>query len=382
MFPIIAALLIIGIFGALTYYIARRLTSSFRVRFPGLKTWYILVPGLFLCACMALGFLSSRLPLPSLFREILEFAGFCWMGIFIYLLIYTLFFDIIILISRLFSSERFKRDRAVFARGVAVIALVAITCTYGFCNARCIRVANYEIAAEGAEGLRIVLLSDLHLGSVGSESRIADIVSEVNSLEADVVCFAGDFFDTDFASVADPEGARRELLKLSAKYGVYMCPGNHDGGSTAKDMNLFAESCNIEVLNDEYVVIDGKIVLAGRLDRSSIGGYMGLKRGELSDVLEGAPKELFTIVLDHNPARWNTYENEADLVLSGHTHEGQIFPGSLVTGLMYDVDYGYGEGGKDRPDIIVSSGIGYWGLPMRVGTASEIVCIDTVKAEK
>lgn len=382
MFPIIAALLIIGIFGSLTYYISRRLASALRVKFPRFKNLYIFVPGLFLCACMALGFLSSRLPLPSAIREVLEFAGFCWMGIFVYLIIYTLFFDIIILVARLFSLERFKRDRAVFARGVAVIVLSFITCVYGFCNARCIRVTDYKVAAEGAEGIRIVLLSDLHLGSVGSESRLADIVSEVNSLKADIVCFAGDFFDTDFASVADPEGARRELLKLSSKYGVYMCPGNHDGGSTAKDMNLFAESCNIEVLNDEYVVIDEKIVLAGRLDRSSIGGYMGLIRKDIKDVLAGAPEELFTIVLDHNPARWNTYGNEVDLVLSGHTHEGQIFPGSVITGLMYDVDYGYGDGGTKRGDIIVSSGIGYWGLPMRVGTASEIVCIDTVKAEK
>ena len=74
-----------------------------------------------------------------------------------------------------------------------------------------------------------------------------------------------------------------------------------------------------------------------------------------------------------------TYTNEADLILCGHTHKGQLFPARFVTNAMYTVDYGYYQKDSQSPHVIVTSGIGYWGMPMRVGTNSEIVSIKIVK---
>ena len=120
------------------------------------------------------------------------------------------------------------------------------------------------------------------------------------------------------------------------------------------------------------------MVLVGRLDGSPIGGYGTQKRKELSEFLKNEDKTLPVVVLDHNPGKIHTYTNEADLILCGHTHKGQLFPASFVTNAMYTVDYGYYQKDSQSPHVIVTSGIGYWGMPMRVGTNSEIVSIKIV----
>jgi predicted MPP superfamily phosphohydrolase len=79
--------------------------------------------------------------------------------------------------------------------------------------------------------------------------------------------------------------------------------------------------------------------------------------------------------MDHNPANAGEYTTEADLILCGHTHKGQIFPGSLITGMLYTVDHGHYQKDADSPHIIVTSGFGTWGMPMRVGTNCEMVTI-------
>ena len=81
------------------------------------------------------------------------------------------------------------------------------------------------------------------------------------------------------------------------------------------------------------------------------------------------------VVMDHNPANVDAYSDEVDLILSGHTHKGQIFPGSLITNQMFSVDYGYYRKDAQSPHVVVTSGVGYWGMPLRVGTDCEIVSI-------
>ena len=91
--------------------------------------------------------------------------------------------------------------------------------------------------------------------------------------------------------------------------------------------------------------------------------------------LEGVDPALPVVVMDHNPAHIGEYGPDVDLILCGHTHKGQILPGSLITSRMYTVDYGYYRAGESSPQVIVSSGVGAWGMPMRVGTDCEIVKI-------
>jgi predicted MPP superfamily phosphohydrolase len=186
------------------------------------------------------------------------------------------------------------------------------------------------------------------------------------------VLIAGDFFDNDFGAIREPEKAAELLRGLKTVYGVYACFGNHDAGAPYPQMLRFLQDSHIRLLADETVLIADKLYLAGRMDGSPIGGFGGQRRKALVEILTLEAKDLPVVVLDHNPAHLHEYGEETDLVLCGHTHKGQLFPGGLITQSMYEVDHGYYRRDENSPHVIVTSGAGAWGPPMRVGTDSEI----------
>lgn len=374
----IVILVFLGIFGGASFYIAYRVYQGMSAFFSGVRFWPVLTVFLLLAATMVLGFGRSMLPLSDGIKHILNVVGFCYMGIFIYLLIFTAAVDLISLLPRLmklsFTAHHFFKGGLT----VTVLVLTAITSIYGFCNARQIDSVSYEVELSKAtdiSDLNIVMISDLHLGSLGSEGRLEEIVERINAQKPDLICIAGDFFDTDFAAIRNPEKAKETLKTLRATYGTYVCLGNHDAGSTASQMTDFLRQCDIRLLAEEYTVIDNRLVLVGRLDGTPIGGYAGQSRKPLSQVLNDVDASLPVIVLDHNPGNISEYHQEVDLILCGHTHKGQLFPASLITGAMYTIDHGHYQKDAQSPHVIVTSGIGYWGMPMRVGTDSEIVTI-------
>ena len=371
-------LILVSVLAGVTYYLARRFHKGAVEFFPSLKFRKVMIGFSLLTLFLIFGFARGFIPFPGEIKQVIGVIGSYSMGVFVYLLVFTLLADVILLIPR---CAKLSCTRHRLFNGIAmltVLSLTLITCIYGFINGRQIDHVSYEIQLHGKQDisdLNIVLISDLHLGSVGSEGRLEDIVNELNSLKPDVVCIAGDFFDTDFNSISDPDAAIKTLQGIRSTYGVYACLGNHDGGSTHNRMLSFLKEADIHLLNDEYTVIDGRFVLAGRLDASSIGGFDGKERKKLDDFLKPEDTSLPVIVLDHNPARIGEYNSDADLILCGHTHKGQIFPGGLITDAIYEVDYGYYRKDSDSPHVIVTSGIGSWGMPMRVGTDSEIVTL-------
>lgn len=367
------------IIGGADFYIARRTYQCLGYFFPNLRFGAVLcVFAVFMLLTLS-GFGSSMLPFGASAKRIISTIGAYCMGIFVYLLLFTVASDIAALVFRIFKQNvsAFSLFRCV--AGLAVVALTAVTVIYGSLNAADIKHISYNIKTGRGDGVpptKVVLISDLHLGAVGSEKRLESIVSGINACGPDVICIAGDFFDTDFNSISDPERAAETIRGLSAKYGVYMCLGNHDAGSTFKKMLEFADKCNIKVLNDAYDIIDGRMIIVGRLDGSPIGGYGEQKRKEFREILAENENDLPVVVLDHNPAHIDEYiGSEADIVLSGHTHKGQLFPAGIITGLMFKVDHGHYKENAESPDVIVTSGVGTWGMPMRVGTHSEIVTI-------
>lgn len=223
--------------------------------------------------------------------------------------------------------------------------------------------------------MNIILISDLHLGAVHSEKRLKTIVEKINQLEPDIVCIAGDLFNDDYYAIQDPEAAIGLFQRIKSKYGVFACLGNHDSGKTFDQMMSFLQRSNITLLNDEYVIIDERLILFGRVDSAPIGGFGGLKRKDITEQIASLDANLPVVVMDHTPNRLEEYRKEIDLVLSGHTHKGQIFPGNLITKAVFEVDYGHSQKDAASPHIIVTSGAGTWGMPMRVGTTNEIVKI-------
>lgn len=371
-----AGAMAIALIFAVNWYIAGRIVGCVRLLLPKVSHW--LRAGLCLVMLVVLlgGFFRSMLPLPEGVKHVLGVLNACWMGIFVYLLIYLLASDVLVGLGRLIRLVQRQDVAAVRAwAGMAAVLLALGTAAYGFAHVNSIQKPEYTIALDDAAGnkMNIVLITDLHLGAVGSEARLEEIVTQINERKPDLVCIAGDFFDSDFGAIRNPEQAAEHLRRLSAKYGVYACLGNHDAGGTFEKMTAFLDSCGIRLLEDEAVTIDDRLMLVGRLDGSPIGGFSGQSRAPLSQILPAT--ELPVVVMDHNPAHVDSYGSETDLVLCGHTHRGQIFPGSLITDAMYTVDYGYYRRDEQSPHVIVSSGVGYWGMPMRVGTDCEIVTI-------
>lgn len=259
-----------------------------------------------------------------------------------------------------------------------MVLLTAGLVSYGMFNANKIKHVSYDIQLKEkrlAADLKIVLISDLHLGAVNSEKRLPDIVHGINSLKPDIVCIAGDIFNNDYKAIHNPYEASNLLKSITAAYGVYASLGNHDGGRTFNEMVRFLEQSNIKLLNDEYVIIDERLILLGRVDQSPIGGFGELKRKDITEILASLDTDMPVVVMDHTPSRIEQYGREIDLVLAGHTHKGQIFPFNLITNAIFTSDYGHYQKDTDSPHVIVTSGAGIWGMPMRVATNSEIVSI-------
>ncbi len=378
MFRIIPLLVMLLMFTGISYYLSFRIYKGIAAFLPSMKFWPIMLVVCILVVTMIAGFGRALTPFPKEFKRVLgTVSGYC-MGIFMYRLLFTVAADLIFAIPRImkltFTSHRLFNGFVA----IGVLVLTAVTSIYGFINARQIDHVSYEIGFEGKKDIsdiKMVMISDLHLGAIGSESRLQKTVDEINAENPDVVCIAGDFFDTDYTAIRDPESAIEILKGIKSTYGIYASLGNHDGGSTHEQMKEFLKKADITLLDDSYTIIDGRLAIVGRLDASAIGGYGDRQRSAISDYFTLEDESMPVIVLDHNPVHVDEYTTEADLILSGHTHKGQVFPANFVTDMIYTVDYGYYRKDSKSPQVIVSSGVGAWGMPMRVGTDCEIVSI-------
>lgn len=363
---LIVAVVMLAIVCGSNFYLATRVHQFVSHLFPNTPGFVRIVLFVLFVLVLMLGFFRSMLPFSATVKQALGVINAGWMGLFVYLLIFCLLTDATAWVVQHFCPV----NRFYFLS--AALLLTGLVCIYGFIHGSRVQQKEYDVTLTGAENMTVVLISDVHLGAVGSEGRLPEIVDAINAMEPDIVCITGDFFDSDYTAIRDPQAAEETLKKLHATYGVWACLGNHDAGATAADMQAFLARSNINLLNDASVVIDNKLVLVGRVDGSPIGGYGGLAR----QPVELEKRDLPVIVMDHNPAGIQEYGEEYDLILCGHTHQGQIFPGNLFTNWMYTVDYGYYRANESSPQVIVSSGAGTWGMPMRVGTDNEIVKIN------
>ena len=367
---------ILSFYIILNLYIGRKIFQWIRLFFPYInKAVYTVVYGFF-----ALSLVIVFLPLPTIIKGTMSWISSYWMGIFIYLLIFFLIADLIILLGRMTIIIPTPISQSIhFYTGLSVILLTAGVVSYGIYHANQIKYVSYDIHTKAtalSTRMKIVLISDLHLGAVNSEKRLENIVKNINNLEPDIVCIAGDIFNDDYYALQNPEKAIGLLKSITATYGVYGSLGNHDSGKTFDEMINFLKQSHIKLLNDTYVIIDGRLALFGRVDPSPIGGFGELKRKEITESIASLDPKLPVVVMDHTPSNIEQYGENVDLVLAGHTHKGQIFPGSLITNAVFVVDYGHYQKDTVSPHVIVTSGVGTWGMPMRVGSNNEIVSIN------
>ena len=224
--------------------------------------------------------------------------------------------------------------------------------------------------------LKVVAISDLHLGYTIGKGELEKWVTLINEEKPDMILIAGDLIDNSLRPVKDG-GMAKVLRTLEAPLGVYACLGNHEYiGNTDQRENIeFYKDANIHLLKDDYIEVDSMFYVIGRDDKTNS------HRKELSELVANLDKTKPIILLDHQPYDLHqAEENGVDLQISGHTHQGQVWPISMITKMLYEIDHGYLQKGNSH--IYVSSGLGIWGGKFRIGTKSEYVVIDiNVKAE-
>lgn len=275
----------------------------------------------------------------------------------------------------LFIAVSMTAPLAFFLPGWLWLSAALGLAVCSFFHARKIAVKRYTVPIR-SEPFRLVLISDVHIGAVGSEERLPKLAAAINAEKPDFVCIAGDLIDNCFEAIRDPERAAALVRSIESRCGVYACLGNHDAGESAAAMEAFMEAAGIHVLKEQYVTI-GTLQLLGRLDGKPHGDYVNSKRRDTAALLGGNPRpDLPLIVLDHNPSVIPQYGDCCTLLLCGHTHNGQIFPGNLVVRAINICGYGYYRKDANSPHVVVSSGAGAWGPPMRIGTDCEIVVIE------
>ncbi len=360
----------ICIYGGINIYPASHIYKSLKLICHNFHPIAFVVVYSLVSLLVPLSFLRRKYP----FQDIIYTAGSYWMGIFVYMFLFTIAADIVFLVMNLF---RLHMIQYASVSGIVVIVLTFIVVIYGAINAASIKITRYEAQAEElSEPLRVALITDIHIGAVGMEKRLPEIVDRVNAENPDIICISGDIFNNDFTAIKDPAFVLEQFKRMEAPCGVYACLGNHDCGDGFGNMLELLRSSGVKLLIEESSLIPEKCIIVGRADSSPIALSEGIKRGSYGLIAPDNPDGLPVIVLDHNPANIGEYGKDVSFVLCGHTHKGQIFPGNLITKALYEHDYGQYRRDAESPTVFVSSGVGYWGPPLRVASKSEIAIID------
>ena len=264
---------------------------------------------------------------------------------------------------------------------IALLAMALLT-AYGAWNASRPRITRKQLEMPKlAQPLRVVLVSDLHLGAPGARlgflKRAADLVE---SQSPDLVLIPGDVLDSD-ATPLENAPLMAQVARLKGKYGTFVCEGNHDiYAGHLRELQATLETLGMKFLADRSAAVStpsGPIAVAGR---AWTEGHRWLvtpqHRKSVPELFADAPPDALRIVLNHTPKGYQEAIGAADLQVSGHTHSGQFFPASVVTRLLYDNAWGVLK--TNDLTLVTTCGLSTWSAPVRVGTYPEIVVLDLI----
>jgi uncharacterized protein len=271
----------------------------------------------------------------------------------------------------------------------SVAATLATILALGYAGARKLVVREVDIEVPGLapefEGLRIVQLSDLHVGPHTSRRFLQRVVDATGALVPDLIAVTGDLIDDRAEDVA---AYARSLGALEAPLGVYMIPGNHDVYAGWDDVEHALKKAELgTVLVNEVKLIqrgDAVIALVGTGDPA--GGRRGTSRAapDVEAALRLVPERTTTIAFAHNPALWPALAaGGVALTLSGHTHWGQFAVPHLGWSLASPfLEHAMGAHEIDDALLYISPGTGYWGIPFRIGASPEVTLVTLRRGEK
>ena len=240
---------------------------------------------------------------------------------------------------------------------------------------------KYQLLTEkelGQDNLRIIQISDSHVGTTFNGNGFYKHMEKISKIESDLFVITGDFVDDD-TTYEDMIKSCEALSLIKAKYGVYFIYGNHDKGyfnyRNFKDKELREElkKNNVIILEDDVISINDYIYLIGRNDKTDIN------RKSIQELTKDLDKNKYIIDLNHQPNDYDNEMNNVDLVLSGHSHGGQLFPLGYIGLLTGSNDEFKGLHKRGNTNFIVNTGISDWAVDFKTGTKSEYVIIDIKK---
>lgn len=302
--------------------------------------------------------LTRNIKMPVFLSHAMYEVGTGWLIFTLYMVLFLLAFDLL------------KLCRVPFNYGfILSLIFTVVLLGYGYYNYRhpktnIINIALDKPLADDAKPVKIVAVSDLHLGNGTGKTALKRYVKMINEQNPDLILIAGDLIDNSVVPLYT-ENMMEELSELKAPLGIYMVPGNHEYISGIKASARFIQDTPIQLLRDSVVTLPNGMQLIGRDDRSNTA------RRSLQELMAGIDKSNPIILLDHQP--YKLTESEAagvDLQFSGHTHRGQVWPMNWVTDHIYEQSHGYRQWGNSH--IYVSSGLSLWGPPFRIGTESDM----------
>ena len=327
--------------------------------------WYwktlavLLMVGTFMLLFASIFCATDRLPMPVA-TAVYEVGTSC-----IIVLLYLTMLFVVLDIARLVHllTAAWLRDNG-WTAGCIVLFLLGLF-VYGNLHYRHKYREEVTIrSAKVTKPVKLVLMSDLHLGYHNRRKKFARWVDIINKEQPDMVLIAGDIIDGSMRPLRE-ERMYEEFLRIDAP--VFACLGNHEYYSGEPEAQRFYREADICLLQDTFTQL-GDLCIMGRDDRTN------RHRRPLRDITASADKSKYLILLDHQPYHLEQAEREGvDFQFSGHTHHGQVWPISWITDMMYECAFGTYQRGATN--YYVSSGMGIWGGKFRIGTRSEYLVL-------
>lgn len=350
----------------LHWYLGARLIDDAQVPQPfASAAWALLWT--FLVSLFA-GFLGGRF-MPRPVAKVAQWFGFVWMGAFGLLVVATGVSDLAF--WALGKTTTLSADWPAW-RAVGVLALVLPALAWGFFISRRPETKRVTVDIPGLDrsldGFRIAQLSDVHIGETLDRSFAQLVTDQVNALNADAVVITGDMIDGSVNKLRDEVAP---LGGLRGRHGVFYVTGNHEYYHGGSAWEAEARHLGFQVLHNEHRVVgDGKLVIGGVTDVEG-GRFSEAHRSDVQAAFAGAPAGVPRVLLCHQPRFASTAKSaDVSLMLSGHTHGGQIFPFMFFVKLQQPVIGGFEV--IDGVPTYTSNGTGYWGPPFRIGPRGEV----------
>lgn len=300
--------------------------------------------------------------LPMSVAHYLHQTGTGWLVFTLYMVICLVFIDLL----KLFHVHSIYSF--YIALGIVVCVLLG-----GYLNYKHTRITTLDLSIDkpvdgSNKKLKIAAISDVHIGVGTDKSALKKYVDLINEQQPDLILIAGDLIDNSVTPLRIMK-MEEELRQLRAPQGIYMASGNHEYISGMRESMEFISQTPIRLLNDSISTLPNGVQIVGRFDKSNN------HRLPIADLVRQADSSHPIILLDHQPAELEQAAKAGiDLQISGHTHNGQVWPINWITRRLFELSYGYMK--KDNTHFYTSSGLSLWGPSFRIGSVSELVIIN------